>query len=521
MTSRYPIDKRLRRQVLPLILIVVTILMSASLMVRMQGIQAHAYQLAAESARNIFRMITLTRQWNAEHGGVYVIVSENTPSNPYLRAPLKDIELANGSRLTMINPSYMTRQIAELAQNDPQLRIQLHITSLKPIRPENKADEWETHALKQFEEGQGEVIFLENKPDGNQLRYMAPLMVKPACLVCHAEQGYHEGDVRGGISVTLPMATVEASIQNEITANWISYGVAYSLLIAISWGLLELLARRWRALNETIDVLQRTRGELVENEKMASLGRLVAGFAHEINTPIGVAVGAVSLADDTLAKFAELIRQDEVSEQTLNRQISDLKECNALALSNLRRTAELVQRFKRTSIDRSSQQKRAFRFNEVIDDVLTTLRNALKHTAVEIQVNCSIEPEIYGIPGLFEQVLTNLIVNSLTHGFKNGSIAGHIVIDAAISPAKQLLLDYRDDGVGMAEAVRMQAFEPFFTTSREQGGSGLGLYVVYNIVTQQLGGVIHISPTETVGTHFHIACPIDLHSPLSDEDHTR
>lgn len=521
MASRYPIDKRLRRQALPLILVVVTILMSASLTVRIQGVQAHAYQLAAESARNIFRMIALTRQWNAEHGGVYAVASQNTPSNPYLRAPLKDIQLADGSKLTMINPSYMTRQIAELAQNDPQLRIQLHITSLRPIRPENKADDWEAQALQQFEQGQGEVILLERRPNGNQLRYMAPLMVKPACLACHAEQGYREGDVRGGISVTLPMATVEASIQNEITANWISYGVAYFLLIAISWGLLELLARRWRTLDETIEVLQRTRDELVENEKMASLGRLVAGFAHEINTPVGVAVGAVSLADDTLAKLAALIRQDEVSEQTLNRQISDLKECNTLALSNLCRTAELVQRFKRTSIDRSSQQKRAFRLHEVIEDVLTTLRNNLKHTSVEVRVNCPPEPEIYGIPGLFEQVLTNLIINSLTHGFKNGGSAGHIVIDAEISPAKQLLLDYRDDGVGMAESVRMQAFEPFFTTSREQGGSGLGLYVVYNIVTQQLGGSIHISSTETVGTHFHIACPIDLHTPHSDEDHSR
>lgn len=521
MTSQKPIDKRLRQQALPLILIVVSLLLGVSLLFRIRGIQEHAYQLATESARNIFRMIVLTRQWNSEHGGVYVFASPQTPSNPHLDVPLRDINLADGRTLTMMNPAYMTRQIAELAQNDPQLRIQLHITSLKPIRPENSADAWETEALQKFELGQNEVVFLDHQPAGNHLRYMAPLMVKPACLKCHAQQGYHEGDVRGGISVTLPMATIDASINNEIKANWVSYGIAYSLIIVISWGLLELLARRWRSLDETIEVLQKTRNELVENEKMASLGRLVAGFAHEINTPVGVAVGAVSHADDTLQKLATLIQQDEVSEQTLNAQISDLKESNTLALSNLRRTAELVHRFKRTSIDRSSQHKRGFRLIEVIEDVLTTLRNPLKHSAVNIEVHCPPEPEIYGVPGLWEQVLTNLITNSLAHGFKNSSLAGNILIDASISPDQHLFLDYRDDGIGMPEVVRKQAFEPFFTTSREHGGSGLGLYVVYNIVTQQLGGSIQIVSKDMAGTQFQIVCPIDLPPKLSDEDHSR
>ena len=509
MNPRYRIDQRLRRRLLPLILVIVTLLLGLSLFIRVGSIQKHAHQLASESARNIFRMVVLVRQWNAEHGGTYVFASEKNPSNPYLEVPLRDIPLQDGRILTMINPAYMTRQIAELAETDPQLRIRLHITSLKPIRPENKPDDWEALALELFEQGQKEVTLLERQGNGNQLRYMAPLMVKPACLNCHAKQGYKEGDVRGGISVTLPMATVEAAMQDEILAIWISHGVSYFLLIVISWGLLELLARRWRSLDETIEILQKTRNELVENEKMASLGRLVAGFAHEINTPVGVAVGAVSHADDTLTQLTDLLSQDEVSGEALDQQMHYLRESHSLALSNLRRAADLVQRFKRTSIDRGSQQKRAYRLHEVIDDVLTTLRNTLKRTSICVEVDCSEDLELYGTPGLLEQVLTNLITNSIVHGFDNGTRTGQITIKTKLSNTKRLIIDYQDNGVGMTEEVRQKAFEPFFTTYREHGGSGLGLYVIYNIITQQMAGMIQIDSTPSLGTHFHIDCPID------------
>ena len=509
MQPRYRIDQRLRRHLLPLILAIVTVLLGISLWFRVASIETHARELAAESARNIFRMIVLTRQWDAEHGGVYAMVSDKTISNPYLDVPLRDITLADGRRLTMINPAYMTRQISELAESDPSLRIHLHITSLNPIRPANQADEWETQALQQFEQGQREAIAFESQSSSNQLRYMAPLLVKPACLSCHAKQGYKEGEVRGGISVTLPLDTVKTAMRSEIVASWISHGISYALLVLISWGLLELLARRWRTLDETIEQLQATRNELVENEKMASLGRLVAGFAHELNTPVGVAVGAVSHAENTLQQLNDLLQHEEVSEQALNRQIGYLRESHELALSNLRRAADLVQRFKRTSIDRGSLNKRVYRLREVIDDVLMTLRNVLKHTSVTVEVSCADGLALYGTPGLLEQILTNLITNSIAHGFANGSRAGRINIDAKLSPDRRLMIDYRDDGAGMAEDVRQQAFEPFFTTFRDQGGSGLGLYVVYNVVTQQLDGTVQIVSAPGQGTHFHIDCPID------------
>ena len=509
MKSKLTIDKRLRRRVLPLMFLVITLLMVISLSMRIDGVQKHNLEVATEGARNIFRMIIITRQWNADHGGVYVFETKNTPVNEYLEHPRRVIETKEKEKLTLLNPAYMTRKIAELAAKDPELHISLHITSLNPIRPQNAADAWETEALKKFDAGQQEISNVSVENGQRYLRYMSPLMVKENCLTCHAKQGYKIGDVRGGISVSLQMDSIDKSMHNEIVGSVISHGVSYSLLIIISWVLIELLARRWRALNDNIEMLETTRNELVENEKMASLGRLVAGFAHEINTPVGVAVGAISHGDETIATLKSLLAQEEVTEQELNQQLDYLSEGHSLALANLRRAADLVHRFKRTSIDRDSQQKRKYQPAELIQDVLTTLHNNLKRTAISVDVDCSQALKLYGTPGLLEQVLTNLITNSINHGFDNGSRAGKISINVSKSRENLLIIDYQDDGVGMSEEVREQAFEPFFTTNRHNGGSGLGLYVIYSIVTQQMAGTIRIMSARNAGVHFHIECPIE------------
>jgi len=160
--------------------------------------------VALKTAQAFFQQVVVTRAWNAGHGGVYVPVTEATRPNPYLDDPLRDLTATNGLKLTKINPAYMTRQIAEIA--DAQKGIRFHITSLNPIRPENKATEWETAVLRSFAGGVGEYSdFFQDGP-ATIFRYMAPLFVKKSCLKCHANQGYREGDIRGGISVVLPFS---------------------------------------------------------------------------------------------------------------------------------------------------------------------------------------------------------------------------------------------------------------------------------------------------------------------------
>ncbi len=167
-------------------------------------------QLAFETARTMFQQIVLTRAWNAGHGGVYAPVSSTMKPNPYLTDPLRDVVTTQGVQLTKINPAYMTRQIAEIAAN--KNGIQFHITSLRPIRPGNKATEWEKDWLKSFENGMTEQGGFTEVGATTVFRYMAPLLTEKSCLKCHAKHGYTLGDVRGGISITIPTLVKENNI---------------------------------------------------------------------------------------------------------------------------------------------------------------------------------------------------------------------------------------------------------------------------------------------------------------------
>ncbi len=196
--------------------------------------------VARERGAALFRLVELARDWNASHGGVYVPVTEATRPNPYLEHPQRDLVTRKGLALTMINPAYMTRQIAEIAQRADG--IQLHITSLNPLRPANAPDPWEAEALRRFETGLAEIT--ELIPGEVPVhRYMAPLRVKAACLQCHEKQGYALGQIRGGISVTMPAA----HLLEMRDAGRIRSGAVHLLSFAVVAALLQLLASRARS----------------------------------------------------------------------------------------------------------------------------------------------------------------------------------------------------------------------------------------------------------------------------------
>lgn len=468
-------------------------------------IRRHNQDVVTEGARNMFRMVVLTRLWNSQHGGVYVAVDEQTKPNPYLKHPLRDISDNHGRQLTLINPAYMTRLISELAKQDEG--VVFRITSLKPVNPRNTADDWEHNALEAFERGIPEVSGFESHgSDGLKHRYMAPLLVVDACLKCHAAQGYQVGDVRGGISVTQRYEPFLAAARPSERQAWIIHGLIFFLVTGGVWWLLEQLRRRWEDLLGKIAEVETARDELVQSEKLASLGRMVAGFAHEINTPIGVAVGAVTNSEHTLDEIDRLLGSEEVSEDDLRAALATLRQGDELAMSNLRRAAALVQSFKRTSIDQSADHERIFSLRELIEDVLHSLQNQLKRLPVSVTVDCPENLKIDGLPGLLEQLMTNLLMNSVTHGFDQGAQSGNISIQAK-RQGERLILSYADTGVGMTPDVLSHLFEPFFTTRRGQGGSGLGMYICHNIVKAKLGGTIACQSKAGEGVHFLIDVP--------------
>ncbi|MDX9715609.1 MAG: DUF3365 domain-containing protein [Dissulfurispiraceae bacterium] len=210
--SRYLTETgRIKTLILPTI--VWFFLIIISLATNLKTNQSHFNHLLTEQSRAFFNEIVITRLWNAQHGGVYVVVTDKTQPNPYLDLPVRDVATTTGVKLTMINPAYMTRQISELTKG--KNNVTFHITSLKPLRPGNEPDSWEENALLSFEKGKKEFAEVVESEIGDLFRYMAPLSTDKACLKCHAKQGYRLGDIRGGISITIPMGVYTASNEKE------------------------------------------------------------------------------------------------------------------------------------------------------------------------------------------------------------------------------------------------------------------------------------------------------------------
>lgn len=267
----------------------------------------------------------------------------------------------------------------------------------------------------------------------------------------------------------------------------------------------EQLTRTNEKLQATVEELTRTQRQLVESEKMASLGNLVAGVAHEINTPVGVAVTAASHLGQEMARLAEMVEHGQLRKSELLAITRTAVESSGLVLKNLERAGQLIRGFKQVAVDQSSEQRRVVDLKTYIDEILIALRPRLKRSPHQIEVECAEGLSLDTYPGALYQILVNFVTNSLTHAFP-GERVGTIRIQVQTEPGAVVLL-YRDDGVGMSEEVRARVFEPFFTTKRGQGGSGLGLHIVYNLVTQLLRGTVECQSAPEQGCTFTVRIP--------------
>jgi signal transduction histidine kinase len=258
-------------------------------------------------------------------------------------------------------------------------------------------------------------------------------------------------------------------------------------------------------LESTVLNLQRAQEQLVESEKLAALGNLVAGVAHELNTPIGNGVMAITTLDERLREFRAVPR-DAMRYSDLQRFAEAVEMACSISLRNLQRAAALVSSFKQVAVDQTSSQRRSFALREVVDEVLLTLQPTLRkmHCRIELQVPEALVLDSY--PGALGQVLTNLISNAVTHAF-DGREGGTITIGAEAIEGDQILFSLADNGRGIPEALQKKVFEPFFTTRLGQGGTGLGLHIVFNAVTRVLGGQISLRSQPGQGSVFELRVP--------------
>ncbi len=259
------------------------------------------------------------------------------------------------------------------------------------------------------------------------------------------------------------------------------------------------------ALRQTLDELRLAQKQLVQSEKLAALGGLVAGIAHEVNTPLGVGVTAASHLNAECRRASMALEEGRLDEDDLQRFVNTAARSADLILRNLRRADELVRSFKQVAVDQSSEQRRAFELGGYLDEILLSLHPRLKRTRHEVGVDCDSEIVMNSYPGALYQVIINLVINSLDHAFDENQ-GGHISISARAEDDR-VTLEYIDDGKGMEEQVAARMFDPFFTTRRGAGGSGLGLHIVFNLVTKVLGGTISCETAPGKGVSFSIELP--------------
>lgn len=253
---------------------------------------------------------------------------------------------------------------------------------------------------------------------------------------------------------------------------------------------------------ETI-VRDRTK-RLVKTEKLAFLGSLTAGVAHEINTPVGISVTAASHMDEKLQNIMKQLEENNLTKSDLEGFFSEARETTSILLNNLRRASDFVSSFKKIAVDQSSEDLRLINVGQYIDEVVFSLRPRLKKTPHAIQMDIPKSITWFGFPGMLSQIVTNLIINSLNHAFPDGS-AGTICISVRLQK-EFVVLQYTDDGCGIPQENLSRIFQPFFTTQREHGGTGLGLYIISNI-TAKLGGTVRCESDKGMGVRFTVSLP--------------
>ncbi|MEM7555177.1 MAG: ATP-binding sensor histidine kinase [Cyanobacteria bacterium P01_A01_bin.84] len=316
----------------------------------------------------------------------------------------------------------------------------------------------------------------------------------------------HQGKLTGILYLENNLTKEAFSTEGIELLNLICSQTAISLENARLYKNLEQkVQERTEELSNTLEKLKTTQKQLVESEKMAALGGLVAGVAHEINTPVGTSITVVSTLVDETERFSQTVNQGQLKRSVLNNYLETAGESAQLMLSNLHRAGELIQSFKQIAVDQSHLEQRHFNLKEYLEEIALSLAPKLKQTHHTLIVSGDETITINSYPGALAQIVTNLVTNSLDHAYQPAQ-SGLLRLDIS-QKADKIKVQYSDNGCGISKENLGKIFEPFFTTARNQGGTGLGLHIVYNLVTQKLQGTIDVSSKMGMGTIFVMTLP--------------
>lgn len=268
----------------------------------------------------------------------------------------------------------------------------------------------------------------------------------------------------------------------------------------------EALQRSNTELSESLEKLKIAQDELLQNEKLASLGNLVSGVAHEVNTPLGISITAASHLTSEARQTQRELENETLTKSDLERFFHECLETGTLLSSNLDRAAQLIRSFKQVAVDQTSDEQRDINLQVYVDEILASLKPKYKNTPVSVLNDIDPNIVLQLTPGALAQIITNLIINSLLHGFDDCTRPGQIRLSNRVQK-KTLELIYEDDGEGMSPDTQKRMFDPFFTTRRSSGGSGLGMNIVFNLVTGKLNGKIRLDSPPHQGCRLIITIP--------------
>jgi signal transduction histidine kinase len=260
-------------------------------------------------------------------------------------------------------------------------------------------------------------------------------------------------------------------------------------------------------------LLVETKNQLVETEKQAVLGRLVAGVAHELNTPIGSGITAASLISSDIEMLQTLVAKGQLTQRVLKDRIERLSQCNTIVSNSYEKSAALVDSFKMIAVVSEKEDLQKFRLDEYVYKIQEVIMPVVVKAGCKITFNINLDVMIYSVQKSYSYIVEQLVNNALIHGFMGGEKQGEIIV-CLKQEGSNIALMISDNGKGINSIDQSKIFDPFFTTNRKNGSVGLGLHIIHSIVTQQLGGTIKIINFDGLGVGFEMIIPIDVNQSL-------
>ncbi len=455
--------------------------------------RSNTLEAARIQARTALMKDIVYRRWNAGHGGVYAPVTEQTQPNPYLDVLDREIITPSGKMYTLINPAYMTRQIHELIEDESG--VYGHITSLNPIRPKNAADTWETQALQTFERGETEVSSVEEMKGQEYMRLMSPLITEKSCLKCHAVQGYQEGDIRGAISVSVPLAPLLATMNRGILVS--ATGHTFLWLI----GLLGIV----------LGVRRLTRGELERKKVEGQLSdyrqyleeanhhksEFLASVSHELRTPLNAIIG-----------FSQVLQDEDFSnlEESDRGYAKDIYESGIHLLNVINDILDLA----KVESGKMELELERVKIRPLLESSLVMIKEKAANHGIQLITDIAGIPEDFEITA-DERKLKQITFNLLSNAAKFTPDDGKITIEGKIE-GEQLVVTVADTGVGIAAEEQEKVFEEFYQTKAgsksKAPGTGLGLPLTRSFVEMHGGKIWAESEGPDKGSRFIFSLPL-------------